>query len=92
MLSAAVGVAPRDTTSRKRSPVGRSTMAVATVPVAPAALERRTSEASASPGSWSARHSLLESETVDRPAGDVTFIESGPPLRASGPLPPSLLN
>ena len=28
----------------------------------------RTSEASASPGLWSARHSLLESETEDRPA------------------------
>ena len=51
-----------------------------------------TSEASANPGLWSARHSLLESETEDRPAGDVTLIDSGPPLRAFGPPPPSLLN
>jgi hypothetical protein len=69
------------------------TVAVATapVPVPPATLEPRTSEALASPGAWSARHSLLESETEDRPAGDVTFIDRGPPLRAF-PLPPSLLN
>ncbi len=34
---------------------------------------------------------LRESEAVDRPAGDMTFIESEPPLRAFPP-PPSLLN
>ena len=40
---------------------------------------------SADPGLWSARHGLLESETDDRPAGDVTFIDSEPPLRAFRP-------
>ena len=65
---------------------------VATVPAAPAALEPLASEALASPGVWSARHNLLEMEIEDRPAGAVTFVDSGPPLRAFAPLPPSLLN
>jgi hypothetical protein len=67
------------------------------VPVAvaresPAIVDPRTSGAWANPGLWSARHSLLELETDDRPAGDITLIDGDPPLRASGPLPPSLLN
>ena len=72
-------------------PAGRSTVPVAGVPAPSAAPEPPASEASADPGLWSARHGLLESETDDRPAGDVTFIDSGPPLRAFPP-PPSLLN
>jgi hypothetical protein len=43
------------------------------------------------PGLWSARHRLLGSKTEDRPAGDLTLIDGGPPLRAF-PRPPSLLN
>jgi hypothetical protein len=46
------------------------------------------------PGVWSARHRLLESEPEDTPVPvhAVTFVESGPPLRAFGPPPPSILN
>ena len=77
--------------TRPRRPPS-SAMRVATVPEPRASLEPRTSGASANPGLWSARHSLLESETEDRPAGDVTFIDSGPPLRAFRSAPPSLLN
>jgi hypothetical protein len=73
-------------------PAASFAVRVATVPELPATFDPRTSETWANPGLWSARHSLLESETQDRPAGDVTFIDSGPPLRAFGPLPPSLLN
>jgi hypothetical protein len=65
---------------------------VALVPEPPATPEPRTSRAWANPGLRSARHSLLESETEDHPTSDVTFVDSGPPLRAGGPLPPSLLN
>ena len=34
------------------------------------------------PGVWSARHKLAELDAEMRPAGDVTLIERGPPLRA----------
>jgi hypothetical protein len=67
-------------------------VAVPPVPLPSAPLEPPTSEAWASARLWSARHRRLAPEAEDRPTGDVTFIESGPPLRASGPLPPSLLN
>jgi hypothetical protein len=42
------------------------------------------------PGSMLARH-RLESEPEDRPDTG-TFVESGPPLRAYGSPPPSILN
>jgi hypothetical protein len=71
---------------------GGPTVPVASAPVPPSVLETTTSEPLVSPGVWSARHRLMEAEAEDRPAGDVTFIDRGPPLRASGPLPPSLLN
>ena len=67
-------------------PAGGSALPVAGVPAPPAALELPTSEASTNPALWSARRRLRESEPEDRPAGDITFIESGPPLRAF-PLP-----
>jgi hypothetical protein len=53
-----------------------------------------TADSSDSPGVWSARHSLLESEPEDIPVPvrAITFVESGPPLRAFGPPPPSILN
>jgi hypothetical protein len=73
-------------------PAGGLNVVVAKAPVPSVALEPPTSEAWANSGLWSARHSLLESEPEDRPRNDVTFIESGPSLRASGPLPASLLN
>ena len=72
-------------------PGGGLTVPVARVPAPPASAERATPETLVNPGLWTARHRLPESETEDRPASDVTFIESGPPLRAFPP-PPSLLN
>jgi hypothetical protein len=75
-------------------PAGRSTIAADVAPVLStlATLEPQTSEAWANAGLWSARNSRRALEAEDRPTGDVTFIDSGPPLRASGPVPPSLLN
>jgi hypothetical protein len=67
-------------------------VAVAPTPLPPATLEPRTSDALASPGTWSARQRLLESETEYLPDDTVTLIDSGPPLKIFGPLPPSLLN
>ena len=52
------------------------------VPLPPAVVEPTDPEALPGPGLWSARHGLRESEADDRPAGDVTLIDSGPPLRA----------
>ena len=72
-------------------PAGRWAVPVAAAPVPPPAPESRASDAVRDPGLWSARHRLLESEFLDRPAADVTFIDSEPPLRAF-PTPPSLLN
>jgi hypothetical protein len=72
-------------------PVGKPTVSIADVPAPSAAPGPPASGASDDPGLWSARHGLLRPEAVDRPAGDVTFIESEPPLRAFPP-PPSLLN
>jgi hypothetical protein len=72
-------------------PVERSTVSVVGVPAPSAAPEPPASGASDDPGLWSARRGLLRPEAVDHPAGDVTFIESEPPLRALPP-PPSLLN
>jgi hypothetical protein len=69
--------------------------AVAASPMpAPARLEPATAAASDSPTLWSARHGLLESgpEECPPPAKAVTLIDSGPPLRAFGTPPPSLLN
>jgi hypothetical protein len=65
---------------------------VAAVTAPPGALEQPPTGALVNRGLWSARHSLLELETADRPVGDVNLIESGPPLRAFAPPPPSLLN
>ena len=71
--------------------VEKSTVSIVGVPAPSAAPEPPATGASADPGLWSARHGLLRPEAVDHPAGDVTFIESEPPLRAFPP-PPSLLN
>jgi hypothetical protein len=74
------------------SPHSRLSVTVATVPVPRAGFESPTSEAFVNPGLWSPRHRLLESEAEDHSAGDVTLIDSGPPLRAFGPPPAPLLN
>jgi hypothetical protein len=73
-------------------PAGGLSVAVATAPLPRAALELRTNEPPAKPAVWSARHELLQSEAEDRPSETVTFVDSGPPLRAIGPPPASLLN
>jgi hypothetical protein len=72
-------------------PVGNSTVSIAGVPAPSAAPGPPDTRVSANPGLWSAHRRLLESDSNDRPAGDMTFIDSEPPLRAFRP-PPSLLN
>ncbi len=64
------------------------------VPAPRATVASATLDAADCPGVWSARHSLLESEPEDIlvPVRAITFVESGPPLRAFGPPPPSILN
>ena len=78
---------------RPNPPASPTAMSVATVPVPSRGTRapglRGVSEP---PSGFSARHSLLESDLETRPAGDVTFIDQGPPLRAVAPLPASLLN
>jgi hypothetical protein len=76
---------------RPTPPAGGLAGPVARVTAPTEALGPPAPETSADPGLWSARHGLLGPEIVDRPAGDMTFIESEPPLRAFPP-PPSLLN
>ena len=71
-------------------PAGRLNVADATVSVPPATLEPPPSGELASGGAWSARRRLLNSELDDRRDDTVTLIESGPPLKVFGPLPPSL--
>jgi hypothetical protein len=75
-------------------PGGGSTVAVAFAPVSlpPATVEPRTSEGLAGPGIWSTRHRPLESETDNLPDETVSLIDSGPPLKAFGPRPTSLVN
>jgi hypothetical protein len=76
---------------RPTLPTGRSIVPVASGSTPPAALELPPSEASANPGLWTARHRLRESKTEAPPAGEVSLIDGGPPLRAFPP-PRSLLN
>jgi hypothetical protein len=73
------------------APNGRGVpVAVASKP--PEILDDSTSLPPVNSGLWSARHHPPPSENEDRFASDVTFVESGPPLRAFRPLPPSLIN
>ena len=72
-------------------PNGRGVpVAVASKP--PEILDDSTSRLPVNSGLWSARHHPRPSENEDRSASDVSFVESGPPLRAFRPLPPSLIN
>ncbi len=73
-------------------PTGGSAVAITTEPAPPPAPEAQAFEAVASSCLWSAHRTLRESESEDRPPANVNFVDSGPPLRASGPIPPSLLN
>jgi hypothetical protein len=60
---------------------------------APATPEPPASDSPDSPDIWSVRHSLRELEAADRapPGKGVTLPDSGPPLRAFGPPPQSIL-
>jgi hypothetical protein len=62
-----------------------------TAPAAAPALENASS-ALDHPGVWSAHLNLAELEPEERPAGDISLIESGPPLRAFAPSRVSLLD
>ena len=75
-------------------PAAPAPVHVVYVPVPRATVASSTVSAADCPGLWSVRHNLLESEAEDHavPALDVTFIDSGPPLRAFGPPPSSILN
>jgi hypothetical protein len=79
---------------RQVPPEGGLTVAahVAPVPLPTATVEPRTSEASVSPGTWSTRHRLLDSEKGNLPDDSVSLIDSGPPLKVFGPRPSSLVN
>lgn len=72
-------------------PGARSPAQVATAPAPPPAVEPAVPEPPAQPGTWSARSRLVEPETGDQPATG-TFIDSGPPLRAFGTPPASIVN
>jgi hypothetical protein len=73
---------------------GRLTVAAAVDPVIlpPMTLETQTSAALASARTWSSRRRLVEPDKDERDVDSVTLIDSGPPLKILGPLPPSLLN
>lgn len=70
----------------------RTSMAIAKAPAVEGPALAREFEAPASPGLSSARRSMLEPMSEYRPPADVTLIDSGPPLRATGPVTRSLLN
>ena len=65
---------------------------VVPVPLPSPPLEPLTPDLPDSPGLWSARPSLPETEPEDRPAPAGSFIDSEPPLRAFAPLPSPILN
>jgi hypothetical protein len=58
----------------------------------PDATEAHTIEVGSVAGHWRFRRTLLEPASEYRPPAIVTAIDSGPPLRASGSIPRSLLN
>jgi hypothetical protein len=61
-------------------------------PEPPAALDQPSLESSASNGLWSARRGLSGSEAENGPAGELTLIDSEPPLRAFALSTRSVLN
>jgi hypothetical protein len=73
---------------------GRLTVAAAVDPASlpPITLETPTTAAVASDGTWSSRRRLVEPDKDERDVDSITLIDSGPPLKILGPLPPSLLN
>ncbi len=79
---------------RPMPPEGRSTVAAVVAPVTlpPTTVEKQTSAAIANPGAWWSRRTLIEPDKGEVTVDSVTLIDSGPPLKILGPLPPSLLN
>jgi hypothetical protein len=73
------------------TPSGGLPLPVASMAPPHAALEPPRDEASLIATPWSTRHRLRQSGAEGHPGGDLTLIESGPPLRAF-PRPPSLSN
>ncbi len=61
---------------------------VATRPAPPETIGPPGSDSVSNSGMWTARHRLLDLETDERPVGDISFIDSGPPLRPHAPLAP----
>jgi hypothetical protein len=73
---------------------GRLTVAAGVDPVTlpRMTLEPQTSAALASAGTWSSRRRLVEPDKDELAVDSVTLIDSGPPLKVFGLIPPSLLN
>ena len=61
---------------------------IVAAPAPPEDLERLGSQSLLNAGMWTARHRPLDVEADERPAGDISFIDSGPPLRVHAPLVP----
>ncbi len=66
---------------------------IVTIVTAPSpALDSFSVESPASGDLWSAHRGLSSAEPENRPAGDLTLIDSEPPLKAFSPKATSLLN
>ena len=76
------------------APAAHAPVDVVSLPAPSAIVESPAPDASDTVALWSARYSISELEAAKSPmpAQAVTFVESGPPLRAFGPPPPSLFN
>jgi hypothetical protein len=79
---------------RTTPPAGHVALTSASRLPPPSTLHASTADRPDSAGLWSVRHNALDLEHEDNPAppGTVTFVESGPPLRAFVSLPSSILN
>src|SRR5262249_53944786 len=72
-------------------PAGSPAVQVAATP-APSAVEQAASHRWANRGVMTAHGDLSEVKSEDRPDDTVTFIDTGPPMRAFGSPPASILN
>jgi hypothetical protein len=71
---------------------GGLSVPVATAPSPAALVKPATAAEPADSGLLSVHSDLRDAEIVDRPSESVSLVDSGPPLRALGPVPPSILN
>jgi hypothetical protein len=78
--------------SHQTRPAADRSLQVATLPESRTMIEPQTSAVRANRGQLTDRHSLWQSVTEVPPSRDATFVDTGPPLRAFGAIPPSLLN